>query len=64
MTMIHNLAAQLLALANNDIARAVTIMHELTGLSFETALEAIEGVMTIDEAQPPECGDPIEDESL
>jgi hypothetical protein len=39
---IRALAERVLAVSNNDIARAVRILSELTDLSFELAFEAIE----------------------
>jgi hypothetical protein len=41
---IYVLAEQALAITNNDIARAVEILREWTGLSFEMAFEAIDNV--------------------
>jgi hypothetical protein len=41
---IYELAAQALVLSNNDPVRAVEILREWTGLSFETAFEAIDNV--------------------
>jgi hypothetical protein len=41
---IRELAEQALAITNNDIARAVEILREWTGLSFEMAFEAIDNV--------------------
>jgi hypothetical protein len=49
---IHDLAEHALALSNNDIVRAVEILRELTGLSFDTAFMLIDEVALIDEAQP------------
>jgi hypothetical protein len=52
---IRDLAEQAWALSNSDFVRAVEILREWTGLSFDLAFEAI------DEARPPECADLIED---
>jgi hypothetical protein len=45
---IYALAVQALALSNNDIARAVHILSELTGISPATAFEAIDHVLPPD----------------
>ena len=47
---IHTLAAHALALSNSDIAHAVRILSEMTGLSFELAFEAIEAA--VDKVKP------------
>jgi hypothetical protein len=49
---IHNLAKQVLTLSGNDIARAVEILRELTGMSFDGAFAAIDAVAAIDEVPP------------
>ena len=64
MTHGNELAAFALALVNNDIARAVELLRDWTGLSFDAAAMAIDAVAAIDDEQPPECGAPIEDEPL
>lgn len=61
---IRNLAERALALSQNDIVRAVEIMREMTGLSFEMAFAAIDAVAVLDEVQSPECSDPIKDAPL
>jgi hypothetical protein len=44
---IRELAEQALPITNNDIACAVEILCEWTGLSFEAAFEAIDHVMEL-----------------
>jgi hypothetical protein len=61
---IRTLAEHALVLSHNDMVEAVAILREMTGLSFDMAFMAIDAVTVIDEAQPPECGDPIMDEPL
>jgi hypothetical protein len=48
---IRILAERALALAKNDATRAVRIMSELSGLSFEAAFEAIEEAAAISPKQ-------------
>jgi hypothetical protein len=45
---IRALAERALALSNNDVARAIRILSELTGVSPEFAFEVIEEVATSD----------------
>jgi hypothetical protein len=59
---IRTLAEHAWTLSHSDMVRAVEILREWTGLSFDAAFAAIDAVAAIDEAQPPQCGDPIEDE--
>jgi hypothetical protein len=51
---IRNLAERAWALSNGDFVRAVEILREWTGLSFDLAFEVI------DEVRPPECADLID----
>ncbi len=51
----ESLAAQVLTRVSNDVAAAIAILCELTGVPFEMA--AI--VELIDEVQPPECEDAL-----
>jgi hypothetical protein len=41
-----------LAVTHNDVAGAVNLLCEWTGLSFEFAFEAIDAAVTISEAEP------------
>jgi hypothetical protein len=54
-TRMHDLAEHAWALSNRDVVRAVEILRDLTGLSFELAFAAI------DDVRPLECADLIED---
>jgi len=49
---IRTLAERALTLSNNDIALAVRILSELTGLSFEMSFEAFEDAAAIGEVKP------------
>jgi hypothetical protein len=49
---IRTLAELALRLANNDIARAIHILSELSGLSFEFAFEAVEDAAAVGEVKP------------
>jgi hypothetical protein len=49
---IRTLAELALTLSNNDIARAIRILSELSGLSFELAFEAVEDIAAVDEVKP------------
>jgi hypothetical protein len=51
---IRDLAEHAWALSSSDLVRAVEILREWTGLSFDLAFEAI------DEVRPPECVDLID----
>jgi hypothetical protein len=61
-TRIQELAENALAATNNDVAAAVRLLAEWTGLSFERALMAIEEIARLEE--PEDYDDPIEDEPL
>ena len=43
---IRDLAENALAIANNDVAQAIYVLHETSGLSFEFCFEAVDWVIT------------------
>jgi hypothetical protein len=51
---IRTLAEHAWTLSHSDMVRAVEILREWTGLSFDAAFEAIE------EVRPPECADLVD----
>jgi len=55
---IRTLTEHALVLSNNDIVRAVEILRDWTGFSFDAAFTAIDEVAVIDDAQPPDCDAP------
>jgi hypothetical protein len=47
------------ASTGNDMARAVRLLSEWTGMAPEFAFEAIDQIAAIDDVPPPESRDPI-----
>jgi hypothetical protein len=58
---IRNLVKYALEVSRNDVATAIRFLCDLR-LPFAEAYAAVEEVIGLDEARPPQCNNPTEDE--